>query len=119
MRGEVLLLTRSITIAGEDIESWGGQIVTSDTMEFNDGEIVYRYGQTFMDHVEIYNCSQWDTYKSALRFEGASTLHSKVSNSSVHNGLGWGLNIKTSSNIVIEDTFFYDFKPVGIAVDTA
>jgi hypothetical protein len=24
MRGEVLLLTRNIVIAGEDIESWGG-----------------------------------------------------------------------------------------------
>lgn len=44
MRGEVLLLTRSITIAGEDIESWGGQVVTSDAMEFVDGEITYRYG---------------------------------------------------------------------------
>jgi len=117
MRGEVMLLTRSITIAGEDIESWGAQVVTSDTMEFIDGEITYRYGQTFMDHVEIYNCSQWDTYKSALRFEGASTKHSLISNSSVHNGLGWGLNIKTSANIVIKNTFFYDFKPVGIAVD--
>lgn len=39
MRGEVILLSRSIIIAGEDIESWGGQIVTSDTMEFVNGEI--------------------------------------------------------------------------------
>lgn len=35
MRGEVLLLTRNIVIKGEDIESWGGQIVTSDTVEIN------------------------------------------------------------------------------------
>jgi len=35
MRGEVLLLTRNIAIRGEDIESWGGQIVTSDTVEVN------------------------------------------------------------------------------------
>ena len=35
MRGEVLLLTRNIVIRGEDIESWGGQIVTSDTVEIN------------------------------------------------------------------------------------
>lgn len=39
MRGEVLLLSRSIVVAGEDIESWGGQIVTSDVMEFVNGEI--------------------------------------------------------------------------------
>jgi hypothetical protein len=57
MRGEVILLSRSIIIAGEDIESWGGQIVTSDTQEVYDGTITFRSGQTFMDHVEIYNCS--------------------------------------------------------------
>lgn len=33
IRGEVMILSRSIVIAGEDIESWGGQIVTSDTIE--------------------------------------------------------------------------------------
>jgi len=27
-------------------------------MEFADGEIVFRYGSTNMDNVEIYNCSQ-------------------------------------------------------------
>jgi hypothetical protein len=35
MRGEVLVLTRNVRIIGEDIESWGGQIVTSDTVEIN------------------------------------------------------------------------------------
>lgn len=35
MRGEVLLLTRNIRIIGQDIDSWGGQIVTSDTVEIN------------------------------------------------------------------------------------
>lgn len=76
MRGEVILLSRSIVVAGQDIESHGGQIVTSDTMEFVNGEIKQRIGQTFMDHVEIYNCSQWDTYKAAIRFENAVLGHS-------------------------------------------
>ena len=31
MRGEVILLSRNFVIDAEDIESWGGQIVTSDT----------------------------------------------------------------------------------------
>lgn len=119
MRGEIVMFTRSITIAGEDVESWGGQVVTSDTLEYADGEIKYRHGQTFMDHVEIYNCSQANTYKAAIRFEGASTKHSKISNSAVHNGIGWGMRIKTSANIVIENTYFYDFRPVGIAVDSS
>lgn len=31
MRGEVLLLTRNVKIDAEDVDKWGGQIVTSDT----------------------------------------------------------------------------------------
>jgi hypothetical protein len=117
MRGEVILLSRSIIIAGEDIESWGGQVVTSDTIEFIDGALTFRYGSTIMDYVEIYNCSQWNTYKAALRFEGASTLSSSITNSAIHNGLGWGMKIETSANINIKDNVFYDFRPIGIAVD--
>lgn len=68
MRGEVLLLTRNIKIDAEDIESWGGQIVTSDTVEVYGEEIIQRIGTTIMDSVEIFNCSQIDTFKGALRF---------------------------------------------------
>ena len=58
LRGEVLLLTRNILIRGDDIESWGGQIVTSDTVEINTkGEMAIREGSTIMDSVEVYNCS--------------------------------------------------------------
>jgi hypothetical protein len=59
MRGEVLLLTRNIVIRGQDIESWGGQIVTSDTVEFDatDGTMKARSGSTIMENVEVYNCS--------------------------------------------------------------
>lgn len=58
MRGEVLLLTRNIVIRGEDIESWGGQIVTSDTVEINTlGQMAVRSGSTVMENVEVYNCS--------------------------------------------------------------
>jgi len=43
LRGEVLVLTRKIVIRGQDIESWGGQIVTSDTVEINTlGEMAIR-----------------------------------------------------------------------------
>ena len=69
MRGEVMLLTRNVKINAEDIESWGGQLVTSDTIEF-DGTT--RFGHTVLDNVEIFNCSQIDTFKAALRFEAAS-----------------------------------------------
>jgi hypothetical protein len=59
MRGEVILLSRNIIIAGENIDDWGGQILTTDLMEFNEEtfELKFRYGQTILDNVEIYNCS--------------------------------------------------------------
>lgn len=31
-----------------------------------------------MDSVEVYNCSQYDTEKAALRFEGLTGGHSTV-----------------------------------------
>jgi hypothetical protein len=62
MRGEVLLLTRNIKVVGEDIESWGAQVVTSDTVEFDSkGEMKTRSGQMIVDNVEFFNCSQIDT----------------------------------------------------------
>jgi hypothetical protein len=44
IRGEVLILSRNIKIQGEDIESWGCQMVTSDSIEFDgiSGELKYR-----------------------------------------------------------------------------
>jgi hypothetical protein len=54
MRAEVLMLSRNIKIAGNDSEAWGCQVVTSDFLEGN-GE--QRYGRTFLNNVEIYNCS--------------------------------------------------------------
>jgi len=54
MRGEVLLMTRNVKIDAEDIESWGGQIVVTDTVE-PDGKM--RFGHVVFDNVEIYNCS--------------------------------------------------------------
>jgi hypothetical protein len=41
IRAEVLLLSRNIVIAGEDVESWGCNIVTSDTVE---ADLTMRFG---------------------------------------------------------------------------
>jgi hypothetical protein len=54
IRGEVLLLTRNIQIIGSQLDGWGGQVVTSSTLDSNMN--VYN-GITIMDSVEIYNCS--------------------------------------------------------------
>jgi len=35
MRGEVVLLTRNVKFAGNDSDSWGGQILVSDNLEFS------------------------------------------------------------------------------------
>lgn len=86
MRGEVALLTRNIVIDAHDIEDWGGQIVTSDTVEVHAEGTIERFGTTIMKNVEIFNCSQIDTFKAALRFESAATLHSSITDSSIHNG---------------------------------
>ena len=39
MRGEVVLLSRNVRVVGNDTGTWGGQIVTSDTID-NAGNIV-------------------------------------------------------------------------------
>jgi len=58
MRGEVIILSRNIKILGEDVDSWGGHIITSDTAEINDdGTIKERIGSTFMQWVEMHNLS--------------------------------------------------------------
>jgi hypothetical protein len=87
------MLTRNCKIVGEDIESWGGNILVGDTVEIDNGEIKERVGHMILDHVEIYNNSQIDTFKAAIRFENAMTNWSRVTNCSIHNGFGWGLNI--------------------------
>jgi hypothetical protein len=111
IRGEVLLLTRNVKIVGEDIESWGGQIVTGFMIE-TDGS--FRYGQTYMDNVEIFNCSQIDTEKAALRWENNALGHSMVSNSTIHHGLSWGVNVKASQNVILKNNIIWGFRPLGV-----
>jgi hypothetical protein len=110
-----MVLSRNIVIAGEDIESWGGQIVTSDTIE---SDLTIRNGQTIMFNVEIYNCSQINTLKAAIRFEGTSGSWSHLKGVSIHNGLGWGLTLEKAANIKIEDSIVFSFKPIGVGMIT-
>jgi hypothetical protein len=90
MRAEVMLLSRNIKIQGNNTDAWGCQIVTSDFVEGNSEQ---RIGRTVMDNVEIYNCSQYDTWKAAIRFEGHKLGFSRISNSSIHHGLGVAVNV--------------------------
>lgn len=110
MRAEVVLLSRNIKIQGQDVEGWGGQILTSDFLEENG---VWRNGITLMDNVEIYNCSQVDTQKAALRFDSSLSGYSKISNSAIHHGLGWGLMMTNAANVVLQNNVIFDFSTIG------
>ena len=57
--------------------------------------------------------------KAAIRFDSAATLHSSVTNCTLHNGLGWGLYAKSSKNIQITDNIFFNFRPIGVAFQAA
>lgn len=77
-----------------------------------------RAGQTKLYNVEIFNCSQIDTEKSALRFEGASSERvSEVVNASIYNGLGWGIYVKNSAHIYLKGNQVFNFRSVGVAFE--
>jgi hypothetical protein len=120
IRGEVLILSRNVRIVGQDIWSWGCQIVTSDIMEFDlaTGDIKNRAGQFLVDNIEVYNCSQIDTERAAIRFENAITHPQRVTNSTFHNGLGWGARIINSAHIHMQDNIFFSFRPLGVVIDS-
>ena len=114
MRGEVVLLNRNIKIQGEDVDGWGGQVFVSDYFE-TDG--TWRKGQLVFDNVQVYNCSQQDTFKAAIRFEGAIGGASTISNSVVHNGLGWSLSVFRANNVHVTDSAFIGALAVGVHLD--
>ncbi len=81
-----------------------------------------REGFIIMDNVQVYNCSQKDTYKASIRFEGAfgsEKTASKITNCAVHNGLDWGLSILNSRNIEVKDSHFVGYRAVGVRIDSA
>ena len=116
MRGEVMLMTRNVKIQGENVDGWGCQILTSDFIEAN---LEARVGRTFIDNVEIYNCSQYDTWKAALRFQGSKLGYSRVSNSAIYYGMGMGLEIMFAENVEIVNNNFYEFVKYGLNIVTS
>jgi hypothetical protein len=88
-------------------------------MEVFGTEIIMRTGTTIMDNVEIYNCSQIDTFKAALRFQAATTLHSSITNCAIHNGYSWGLNVQASANIHLSDNIWFRFRPIGVGITSS
>lgn len=118
VRGEVVLLTRSVKIVGENVNGWGGHVLTGDTVELDGTEIKMRVGHTILDHVEVYNNSQIDTHNAAMRWENAMAGYSSVTNCTIHSGFGWGINVKSSANIEFAENIIYEFRPIGVAFTT-
>jgi len=72
-----------------------------------------------MHNVEIWNCSQINTQKASLRFEGATGKWSHIKGVSIHNGHGWGMHIDKSANIKVENMIIFTHKPIGFAAQTS
>jgi hypothetical protein len=73
MRATVLMLSRNVKIVAstEDIsyslrDAWGCRVLVAD---FYEKDWSYQAGNLYMDYVEIKNCSQRYTEKSALSWE--------------------------------------------------
>ena len=116
MRGEVILLTRNIKVVADETNDWGCTIVTADRVE---ADRSVRTGTMILDHVEVYKGGQEDTYKSAIRYEGAA----RATESLVDGSVAWGGNakpliIKTSKNITVKNSSFLGGFQVGIYIQT-
>jgi hypothetical protein len=118
MRGEVALLTRNIVIKGDGTDDWGGQVLTADSIELSTtGNSVFRYGETVLEYVEIYNCSHRDTERSALRWEDNYDSYGRAIGVSVHGSLGFGLLVKNSKNVQVEDLIIAGARQFGMALE--
>lgn len=120
MRAEVMLLERNVKIRastddiGEIIKDvWGCRILVADFFEPNRK---YRTGNLIMDNAQVFNCSQKQTWKSAVKFHGAFKGNSKISNSVLNTGKGIGVMIQNSVNVELKDNVIADFVKQGIWV---
>ncbi|TNV88211.1 hypothetical protein FGO68_gene8985 [Halteria grandinella] len=116
MRGEIVLLSRNIKIRANDTDRWGCQVLTSSFIEGN-GES--RDGKTFLDHVEIFNCSQYDTFHGAVRFEISWGKWSNISNCAIHHGYGYGVQIMQSGHVYFQNNIVYGFTRFGINIGSS
>ena len=77
-------------------------------------------GQTFMDNIEIQNCSQFGSpLKAAFRFEDNSGLQSSITNVALHHGLGIAVQIDNSQNINLINNTIWNFAKYGVNISTS
>jgi len=39
-----------------------------------------------------------------------------LTNSALHNGYSWAINVKASKNVLIKDNVIFNFRPVGVNI---
>jgi len=91
-------------------------MVISDTMDAAGNTLA---GQLTMDNVEMWHVGQRQTFKAGLRFDSATTNTHTVTNSVIHEGLGWGLSVTLSKNVNVSNTQVIGFKAVGVSIHSS
>ena len=119
MRGEVAILSRNVKIEGTGEDAWGCQILTTDILDLQDGSLVTRRGVTIFESVEVAHCSQRDTSRAAVQFDGANSEQNRVQDSSIWDGLGWGLSINRSTGVSVDNVNVIGFIKQGIMIDSS
>ena len=123
IRAEVVHLTRNLKVKGEDKDRWGGQIVTGNTLDTvliaGVPQSVNLIGDTIIDNVEFYNCSQYDTDKAGVRFDNLNIAttseyarNSSITNSTFHDGHGIGIMVKNSENVTVDSNVLF-YQHIG------
>lgn len=113
MRGEVLLLTRNVKITSAGSSNWGCNFFSTTSWG---STMTGSTGSTLLDNVEIKNCGQRDTDRAAFRTAYNTLGTQTVINSVIWQGLGWGVNIMSSSNIHFERNIVLGFSPTAFAI---
>jgi len=124
MRAEIFIMDRNIKIqASTDdprspglSEAWGARILVAD---FFEPTLAHRQGMIEFDNVQVYNCSQYMTYKAAITWFQATSLPSKVMNSVISSGRATGIHIENSAQITLTNNVIADFVQQGIWVKTS
>ena len=120
-RSEVVLFTRNVRIEAslDDVsyslqDAWGCRVLVAD---FFERDWSHQKGHLELDYVEIFNCSQRETFKPALSFEYARGGVSSVTNSAIHHGQGFGVAVVKSREVTFSNNVVYSFFEKGLKVE--
>lgn len=72
-----------------------------------------------MDSVELFNCSQRDTYQSGIRFENLRGKTQVLNNSAIHGSQGWPMSFAFADNVYVDNTHIVGGSPMGVVAVTS